>query len=77
MQDLTGCDYFRTPAIFQGVDIYRFVGDIHDFVPGSISFILVLCQLFVYFLNFLLIPTRQNNPEPKRMMVTGFIPCLT
>jgi len=26
MQDLTGCDYFRTPVIFQVPDIYRFVG---------------------------------------------------
>jgi len=29
MQDLAGGDNNRTPAIFQGVDIYHFVGDIH------------------------------------------------
>jgi len=28
MQDLACCDYFRTSAIFQASDIYRFVGAI-------------------------------------------------
>ena len=26
MQEMAGCDYFRTPVKFQGVDIYLFVG---------------------------------------------------
>ena len=28
IQDSVGCDYFRTLVIFQGADIYRFVGGI-------------------------------------------------
>jgi len=28
MQDCGCCDYFRTPVIFQGLDIYRFGGAI-------------------------------------------------
>jgi len=30
MQDSACCDYFRTSAIFQVPDIYRFVGDIQE-----------------------------------------------
>ena len=31
LQDLVWCDYFRTPVIFEGSDIYRFVGEIQTF----------------------------------------------
>ena len=30
MQDFACCDYFGTPVKFQGPDIYRIVGGIHD-----------------------------------------------
>ncbi|MGV7223682.1 MAG: hypothetical protein ACQ9MH_19415 [Nitrospinales bacterium] len=29
MQDLVCCDYFRTPVIFGGSDIYRFVEEVY------------------------------------------------
>jgi len=31
MQDLVGCDYFCTSAIFQGLDILVFIGGIWNF----------------------------------------------
>ncbi len=37
MQDLAGCDYFRTPVNFQLSDIFVFVGDSTDSDPDSIT----------------------------------------
>jgi len=32
---LVCCDYFRTPVIFQGFDIFVFVGGITGFIPDA------------------------------------------
>ena len=46
MQDLVGGDYFRTPAKFQGSDIFVFVGNIKGFDWHlEISHFLILCYL--------------------------------
>ena len=41
MQDSGCCDNNRTPLFFQGVDIYRFVGDMSGFKhpekPGTVT----------------------------------------
>jgi len=37
MQDLVGCDYFRTPVNFSGADIYLFVGAIPLFLFKKIQ----------------------------------------
>jgi hypothetical protein len=72
VQDLVRCDYNRTPAVFQGVDIYRFVGDICNTIKkaGPNVTLLMFFDEDYFLKNFFFpIPARPTRPLPRKSMV--------